>query len=113
MKGSKGFIIIPANIPLSVKVLIVSNLLDETHTLGSIIFDISSFGVVIVILIITLFFSFISFNKSKSLNIKLLLVSIETPKLYLDNIFNAPLVCSYFNSCGLYVSDIEPIPTTP
>ena len=81
--------------------MIAFNLSEEIHTFGSIIFDSSSFGVVIVNLIITLFFEFISFSKSISLNIKSLFVSILTPNPYFDISFNAPLVCSYSFSNGL------------
>ena len=61
INGKTGFIIIPAKIPLSFNILIAFSLLEETQTFGSIIFDNSSFGVVMVNLIITLLFKFIFF----------------------------------------------------
>ena len=79
MNGNVGFIIIPVKIPFSLSFLIASNLLEDVHTCGSIILAISSLGVVIVNLIITLFFLLISFNKSISLIIRSLFVSIDTP----------------------------------
>jgi hypothetical protein len=95
INGKTGFIIIPANIPLLASSFIACNLLEDTHTFGSIIFDNSSFVVVIINLIITLFFEFISFSKSISINIKSLFVSILTLNPYFDISFNALLVCSY------------------
>ena len=97
-------------IPLSRKIFNTSARLFVVHTFGSILLHKFSSKVVKVIWTMHFVFSFILFNKSKSLKIKSDFVMTVKPKPYLSINSNAFLTFPSFASNGIYGSVILPVP---